>query len=66
MIFVILGDNPVHRGQVQASFDVVNLYPLVPVKEAVDTIVQILRSYPDLKQRTKLIIEVKMLLSLEW
>ena len=40
--------------EVQVSYDVVNLYPLVPVKAATDIIKQMLSNDPDIKDRTKL------------
>ena len=42
--------------EVQVSFDVVNLYPSVPIKVAIDVITQILATDSELKKRTKLTI----------
>ena len=39
----------IEEDEVQVSYDVVNLYPSVPVKEATDIIIQILSSNADLK-----------------
>lgn len=43
--------------EVQVSYDVVNLYPSVPVKEATDIIINILSRDPELPKRTKLNLE---------
>ena len=40
--------------EIQVSYDVVNLYPSVPVKEATDIMIHILSNDHDLKNRTKL------------
>ncbi|MEO0804570.1 MAG: hypothetical protein AAFY57_20235 [Cyanobacteria bacterium J06642_2] len=43
--------------EVQVSFDVVNLYPSVPIKEAIDIVTMMLKSDASLKQRTKLTVD---------
>ena len=51
--------------EVQVSYDVVNLYPSVPLKEATIVILDLLRQDPDLSKYTKLgITEIKMLIEL--
>ena len=40
--------------EVQVSYDVVNLYPTVPLKKATDAILDLLNKDDDLKNRTKL------------
>ena len=51
--------------EVQVSFDVVNLYPSVPINKATTVIVDILNSDPELSERTKLTInEIKTLIEL--
>ena len=55
----------IEEDEVQVSYDVVNLYPSVPVKEATDIIIQILSSDADLKNRTKLDLnDIKALIEL--
>ena len=44
----------IEADKVQVSYDVVNLYPSVPVNEATNIIIEILSTDPDLKNRTKL------------
>ena len=44
----------IENEEVQVSYDVVNLYPSVPVKEATDIIIEILSTDPELTKRTKL------------
>lgn len=41
-------------GETQVSYDVVNLYPKVPLKEATEVAIDLLREDPSLKSRTKL------------
>ena len=43
--------------EVQVSFDVVNLYPSVPIKEAIDIVAEMLKSDLSLGQRTKLSVD---------
>ena len=43
--------------EVQVSFDVVNLYPSVPIKQAIDIVEMMLKSDGSLKQRTKLTVD---------
>ncbi|XP_066926268.1 uncharacterized protein [Clytia hemisphaerica] len=43
--------------EIQVSYDVVNLYPTVPVEEATNIIVQMLENDHDLPNRTKLTVE---------
>ena len=51
--------------EIQVSYDVVNLYPSVPLKEATSVILDLLNSDTELKQHTKLTIsEIKMLIDL--
>ena len=51
--------------EVQVSYDVVNLYPSVPVKEATEVLVDQLNKDKDLKQHTKLTIkEIKSLIDI--
>ena len=51
--------------EVQVSFDVVNLYPSVPLKEAIAVMLDLLKQDVDLKKHTKLTIpELKQLLEL--
>ena len=51
--------------EIQVSYDVVNLYPSVPLKEATNVILDILNQDADLKNYTKLnIIEIKTLIEL--
>jgi len=51
--------------EIQVSYDVVNLYPSVPLKEATNVILDILSKDPELSKRTKLMIpEIKMILEL--
>ena len=55
----------IEEDEVQVSYDVVNLYPSVPVKEAINIIIQILSSDADLKNRTKLDLnDIKALIEL--
>ena len=44
----------ISSNEVQVSYDVVNLYPSIPLKEATNTILDILNNDPDLKNITKL------------
>ena len=44
-------------GEVQVSYDVVNLYPSVPLGEATNVILDLLNGDPDLKNRTKLTLQ---------
>ena len=44
----------IEADEVQIYYDVVNLYPSVPVKETTDVIIEILSNDLDLKNRTKL------------
>ena len=67
----------IDQNEVQMSFDVVNLYPSILVKEAIYIVTMMLRSDPSLEQRTKLSVDdirqptsdgtllVQMLLSVE-
>ena len=51
--------------EVQVSFDVVNLYPSIPLKRATIVIIHLLKQDEDLCKRTKLKIpEIKMLIEL--
>ena len=51
--------------EVQVSYDVVNLYPSIPVKEATDVIVDLLKNDSELKKFTKLEIpEIKSLIDI--
>ena len=51
--------------EVQVSYDVVNLYPTVPLKKATDVVLDLLKNDNDFKKYTKLtILEVKKLLEL--
>ena len=51
--------------EMQVSYDVVNLYPSVPLNGATSVIVDILNNDSELKQHTKLTIsEIKMLIDL--
>lgn len=51
--------------EVQVSYDVVNLYPTVPLQKATDAVLDLLRKDDDLKTRTKLTLsELKQLLQL--
>ena len=43
--------------EIQMSFDVVNLYPSVSVKQAIDIVTMMLRTDPSLEQRTKLTVD---------
>ena len=43
--------------EVQVSFDVVNLYPSAPIKEAIDIVAEMLKSDLSLRQRTKLSVD---------
>ena len=53
------------ENEIQVSYDVVNLYPSVPVKEATEVLVDKLREDKDLEKVTKLtIIEIKELIDL--
>ena len=47
----------IDRDEVQVSYDVVNLYPSVPIEEAIEIIIQMLEADQELKKRTKLTIE---------
>ena len=51
--------------EIQVSYDVINLYPKVPLKEAINVFLDLLSSDTELKSRTKLtIIEIKRLVEL--
>ena len=51
--------------EIQVSYDVVNLYPSVPLKEAIRVILDLLNKDPDVRKYTKLSIqEIKSLLEL--
>ena len=51
--------------EVQVSYDVVNLYPTVPLKKATDAILDLLNKDDDLKNQTKLtLLELRQLLEL--
>ena len=51
--------------EIQVSYDVVNLYPSVPLKEATKVILDLLNEDTDLKRYTKLsIVEIKTLIEL--
>ena len=51
--------------EVQVSYDVVNLYPAVPLKEATDVIVQMISNDTEITRKSKLKIdEIKMLIEL--
>ena len=51
--------------EIQVSYDVENLYPSVPLREATNVILDLLNNDNDLKQRTKLTItEIKTLIDL--
>ena len=55
----------ISQNEVQVSFDVVNLYPSVPLAEATEIIVNILHNDDELRNRTKLTIdEIKALIQL--
>ena len=43
--------------EIQVSYDVVNLYPSVPTKEATDIIIDFLSNDPSLSERTKLTLQ---------
>ena len=56
---------PIHAEEVQVSYDVVNLYPSVPTKEATGIIIQILSKDKELKNRTQLkLSDIKTLIEL--
>ena len=51
--------------EIQVSYDVVNLYPSVPLKEATIVVLDLLNADTDLKKHTKLkIVEIKTLIEL--
>ncbi|XP_057316782.1 uncharacterized protein LOC130657802 [Hydractinia symbiolongicarpus] len=51
--------------EVQVSYDVVNLYPSVPVKKAIDVIIEILAADDEIRVRTKLTLEdIRLLIEL--
>ena len=51
--------------EIQVSYDVVNLYPSVPLKEATSVLMDVLNKDPELSKRTKLsIAQVKRLIEL--
>ena len=51
--------------EIQVSYDVVNLYPSVPLGEATNVILDLLNDDPDLRNRTKLTLqEVRSLISI--
>ena len=51
--------------EVQVSFDVVNLYPCVPIKKATTVMIDLLNSDPELRERIKLTInDIKTLIEL--
>ena len=51
--------------EVQVSYDVVNLYPSVPINKAITVMIDILNGDPELRERTKLTInEIKILIEL--
>ena len=51
--------------EVQVSFDVVNLYPSVPINKAITVMIDILNNDNELRERTKLTIkEIKTLVEL--
>ena len=55
----------IEADEVQVSYDVVNLYPSVPVKESTEVIIEILSNDPDLKSRTKLTLtDIRTLINL--
>ena len=55
----------ISSSEVQVSFDVVNLYPSVPLKEATEVIIRILSNDDELRNRTKLQTnEIKSLIEL--
>ena len=55
----------VEPDEIQVSYDVVNLYPSVPVAEAIDIIIQMLSSDDELTNRTKLTInDIRTLIEL--
>ena len=58
-------DWEISADEIQVSFDVVNLYPSIPLKEGTDIILDIITNDEELTQRTKLTIkEIKMLIEL--
>ena len=58
-------DWEISEDEIQVSFDVVNLYPSIPLKEGTDTILDIITNDEELTQGTKLTIkEIKTLVEL--
>ena len=56
----------VEPDEIQVSYDVTNLYPLIPMDKAIDVILQQLsEDYEDLKVRTKLtLVDIQQLIEL--
>ena len=55
----------ISQTEVQVSYDVVNLYPTVPLKKATEVVLDLLKKDDDLKKHTKLTLsEIKKLLEL--
>ena len=52
--------------EIQVSYDVINLYPSIPIHKAIDVIIQQLsEDYEDLKTRTKLtLVDIQQLIEL--
>ena len=43
----------ISNNEVQVSYDVVNLYPSIPLQEATDVILNMISQHPEVKRRTK-------------
>ena len=55
----------ISKNEIQVSYDVVNLYPSVPIKDAINVVINVLHNDQDYKKYTKLSInEIKSLLEL--
>ena len=55
----------ISKNEIQVSYDVVNLYPSVPIKDAINVVINLLNNDQDYKKYTKLSInEIKSLLEL--
>ena len=53
----------IDKDEIQVSYDVINLYPSIPLKEATTVILDIIKEDPELKANTKLtIMEIKKLI----
>ena len=50
----------ISKNEIQVSYDVVNLYPSVPIKDAINVVINLLNNDQDYKKYTKLSInEIK-------